>query len=64
MQIAYTVSLKNSTAYTLNLYLTKCSLLINGKATQNFIDEDLSNIHQIMSQITIQGMKVDTEKLN
>ncbi|MEW8548790.1 MAG: PHD finger domain-containing protein [Candidatus Thiodiazotropha sp.] len=64
VQITYTVSLKEATRYTLNIYLTKCSLLINGKATQHFINEDLSAIHQIMSQVTVQGMKVDIKKLN
>lgn len=64
VQVTYTVILKEATTYTLNMYLTRCSLLINGKATQHFINEDLSTIHQIMSQVTIQGMKVDIKKLN
>ena len=61
IQTTYTVSLKGASSYTLNLYLTKCSLLVNGKSTQHFLNEDLASIHQIMSQVTIQGLKVDTQ---
>ena len=64
VQHTYTVHLKNNVGYTMNLYLTKCSLLINGKATMTFIDEHLPKIHEIMSHMTVSGISVDIQALN
>ena len=64
VQLTYTVHLEISINYTMNLYYTKCILLINGKATMVFIDKHLKHIHQIMSSVTITGMTVDTKTLN
>ena len=45
-------------SYTLNLYPTRNSLLLNGKDTDTFIDSHLPRIHQLMSQ-TIQEWEVE-----
>ena len=45
-------------SYTLNLYPTKNSLLLNGKDTDRFIDSHLPTIHQVMIN-TVQEWKVD-----
>ncbi|MEW8548708.1 MAG: hypothetical protein AB2693_34840 [Candidatus Thiodiazotropha sp.] len=64
VQLTYTVHLKDNISYTVNMYLTKCSLLINGKATNSFIDIDLDCIHQLMGQVTIHGVHVNAQELN
>ena len=64
VQLTYTVHLEVGISYTMKLYYTKCTLLINGKATMIFIDEHLIHIHQIMSSVTITGVTVDTKTLN
>ena len=45
-------------SYTLNLYPTKNSLLLNGKDTDRLIDSHLPTIHQVMIN-TVQEWKVD-----
>ncbi|MCW4344959.1 MAG: hypothetical protein N0E48_16630 [Candidatus Thiodiazotropha endolucinida] len=64
VQYTYVVYLKDNTSYTVNLYVTKCSLLINGRATYYFIDKHLPEIHHMMSHIKIQGIPVNIKKLN
>jgi hypothetical protein len=39
---------KEIQTYTINAYLTKCSLLINGKNVEKFIDDDIKEIHSIL----------------
>lgn len=51
-------------SFTINAYLTKCSLLINGKNCELFIDNDLDNIHHIMTNTKIDGAKINNEMLN
>ena len=60
----YMISLQDSTGYTLNLYPTRCSLLINGKATSCFIKPDLPKIHELMSKITTEGRSINIKQLN
>lgn len=55
--------LQPSGGYTLNLYPIRCSLLVNGKATTHFINEDLPKIHDLMSKVTIQCVPINTKKL-
>ena len=64
VQYTYTVHLNDDTKYTVNMYSTKCSLLVNGRATTHFIDYHLPKIHKLMSQVKIQGMKINTKELN
>ena len=45
-------------SYTLNLYPTRNSLLLNGKDTDTFIDSHLPTIHQLMSQ-TVKEWEVE-----
>ena len=45
--------------YTLNLYPTRNSLLLNGKDTDTFIDSHLPAIHELMCQ-TVQDWKVSS----
>ncbi|CAC5405003.1 unnamed protein product [Mytilus coruscus] len=50
--------------YIINAYLTKCSLLINGRNVQSFMDNDGKQLHIIMSNTTIQGAKINVGFLN
>ena len=59
VQHTYSVTLNDSTSYTVNLYPTRCSLLINGKATAQFIETDLPEIHKLMLKTTIEGRPVN-----
>jgi hypothetical protein len=56
--------LATAKTYTINAYLTKCSLLINGENVEKFIDDDIKEIHSIMSQTKINGVKIDVRLLN
>lgn len=47
-----------------NAYITKCSLLINGKNISKFLESDIEHIHEIMCNTTINGAKINTELLN
>jgi hypothetical protein len=38
--------------------------LINGKNVEKFIDDDIKEIHSIMSQTKINGVKIDVRLLN
>jgi hypothetical protein len=40
VQYTYHIGCKETQTYTINAYLTKCSLLINGKNVEKFIDDD------------------------
>jgi hypothetical protein len=53
-----------SLSYTINAYITKCSLLINGKNISKFLERDIEYIHEIMCNTTITGEKINTELLN
>lgn len=46
-----------------NAYITKCSLLINGKNISKFLERDIEHIHAIMCNTTINGAKINTELL-
>ena len=64
-QFAYMVVLKDDRGnYSINLYPARCPLLINEKATSQFIDSDLPNIHDLMSSVTIEGWPVNVKKLD
>ena len=63
--VKYTYHITNNyTQITINAYLAKCSLLINGKNTQGFIDGDIPLIHCIMSNTKINGVSLNIEQLN
>ena len=64
VQYTYHIGCKETQTYTINAYLTKCSLLINGKNVEKFIDDDIKEIHSIMSQTKINGVKIDVRLLN
>ena len=49
-----------SLSYTINAYITKCSLLINGKNISKFLERDIEHIHEIMCNTTINGAKIST----
>ncbi|CAC5391271.1 unnamed protein product [Mytilus coruscus] len=48
----------------MNLYLTKCSILANGKNACNFINRDLIKLHEIISQTTVNGQAIDIKETN
>ena len=58
------VSLDDSKLYTLNLYHTKCSFLVNGKSMEQFLNNDLSEIHKIISSVVLNGNQIDLKSLN
>lgn len=64
VQFTYSMRSDTDSLYTLNLYTTKCTLLINGKSTKQFLDIDLPSIHKLMTNITLQGKKVNIDELN
>ena len=64
VQYTYHIGCKETQTYTINVYLTKCSLLINGKNVEKFIDDDIKEIHNIMSQTKINGVNIDVSLLN
>ena len=51
-------------SYTLNLYYTKCSFLVNGKSVEKFLYEDLKKIHLMIESATVDGEQVDITELN
>jgi hypothetical protein len=62
--VKYTYHITNNyTQIAINAYLAKCSLLINGKNTQGFIDRDIPLIHCIMSNTKINGVSLNIEQL-
>lgn len=64
VQNTYYITSNNTQCYTINAYLTKCSLLVNGKNTQQFIDRDIPLIHNIMSETKFNGLSLNIEQLN
>ena len=55
---------KNNMAYTVNLYLTTCKLLVNGKNPENLSDRDIGNIHRYINSTTCNDKKLNVNKLN
>jgi hypothetical protein len=64
VQLTIKVVEKNNVAYTVNLYLTTCKLLVNGKNPENFLDRDISNIHRYINSTTCNDKKLNVNKLN
>ena len=58
VQATYTISLKNSAAYTLNLYLTKCSLLTIGKTTQHCLMSSCQIFSRLCPRLLFKVWKV------
>ena len=64
VQETYVIKCNNDSHYSLNLYLTKCSLLVNGKATENFCNNHLPLLHNIMQNTNIEGRKINIKEMN
>ena len=58
------VSEESCHAYTLCVYFTKCSFLVNGKKVEKFMRSDLPAIHELLSSVVLNGKPVDLKKLN
>ena len=58
------VSVNNISAYTISIYYTKCSFLVNGKNVKKFIEEDLPNITSVAKDVILNGNKVNLQGLN
>jgi len=54
----------DSESYTVNLYITKCSILVNGRGAVNFIHRDIINLHEIIKNTTVNGLSVDIQQTN
>jgi len=50
--------------YTVNLYLTTCVLLVNGKNTQLFVNRDIKDIHELIRNTYCGSNKINITKLN
>ncbi|CAC5398871.1 unnamed protein product [Mytilus coruscus] len=64
VQYTFMVKDDNNGGYAINLYTTRCSMLVNGKKTNYFIQEDLGKIHSIMRKTNMKGIKIDKDNLN
>ena len=64
VQVVYKVKLNEGHGYTINLYTTRSSTLINGKATDFFMNEELKYIHQIISTAKFNNQKIDISSWN
>lgn len=51
-------------SYTINMYYTKCSFLVNGKSVEKFLNDDLGKIHELVRSVTLNGRPVDIAELN
>ena len=58
------VSNSESHLYTINLYLTKCSFLVNGKNVDEFLSTDIPCIHELASNVRLDGKVIDLKMLN
>jgi len=47
-----------------NLYITKCSILVNGRGAVNFIHRDIKNLQEIIKNTTVNGLSVDIQQTN
>lgn len=50
--------------YTVNLYLTTCVLLVNGKNTELFVNRDIKDIHEFIRNTYCGSNKINITKLN
>jgi hypothetical protein len=64
VQITNKLHGNNDASYTIILYLTKCSLLANGRNATNFFSRDLKNLHEIINKTTMKGDNINTQKIN
>ena len=64
VQYSYCVKCEADSSYTINVNLTKCSLLINGKQTSKLMQHHLMKLHEIMTQIEIDERSVDIKEMN
>lgn len=46
------------------MYLPKCSLLVNGKGQQKFVQEDMKQLHSIIANTTVNGVAVNIKETN
>ncbi|CAC5402801.1 RAG2 [Mytilus coruscus] len=64
VQTTYKIKENKNDGYTINLYLTKSSILVNGKLTANFISKDIKAIHEIMNNTNVNGIRINVKKMN
>ena len=64
VQVTYNITDATNSSFTINAYLTNCTLLINGKNTNRFESKDVKEIHKIMSNTKISGVKANIAKWN
>ena len=64
VQYTYNVAMSRGNSYTVNLYVTQCSILVNGKMMDHFVNEHLAMISDIMENITINGVHIDRDEMN
>jgi hypothetical protein len=58
VQVTYNITDATNSSFTINAYLTKCTLLINGKNTNRFESKDIKEIVFFLSFIEVQVVQV------
>lgn len=58
------VHLHDGKNYTINLYVTTCTLLVNGKNTEIFVNTDVRAIHDMISNTYCDNNRINIVKLN
>ena len=50
--------------YTLNVYHTRCSFLVNDKQIEKFLNDDLPKIYDLIKTVVFNGKVVNLKSLN
>ena len=56
--------LESGESYTVNMYLTRSSFLVNGKSVSRFLQTDLRNIQRLIETVSMEGAPVNVAALN
>ncbi|CAG2248026.1 unnamed protein product [Mytilus edulis] len=64
VQITIKMKEKCGKTYTVNLYLTTCTLMVNGKNPENFGDRDIKEIHKLIENVNNGDKNKTITKLN
>ena len=50
--------------YTINLYHTRCTFLVNGKKVDEFLSVDIPKVHELLNNVVLDGKAIDLGALN
>lgn len=60
--VQYTIRVERD--YTVNIYLTTCKFMVNGKHTEDFLIKDLVVIKKFTEAVTLDGKRIDISAFN